>query len=260
MSYQIRLPVFEGPFDLLFHLIEQEEINIWDIPIARITGQYLDYLCSLTELDLDVAGEFLVMAATLLAIKARLLLPAPPCEDEEATDGMAEPDPRLTLVARLLEYRRFKEAGQTLRQLAAGRDRLFPRGFSRIAGRVAPLFTRPVGDLTVPDLAAAMQTVLAAYRPPAPADVLPRRQVSVADRVTELRKILSKRQVVAFRDILPPHPSRYDIVVSFLALLELVRLDVCAAVQQGLFGPIELTGLTGPPSGARVKLEEATSG
>lgn len=238
MSYLIELPAFAGPFDLLFHLIEQDEINIWDIPIARITEQYLAYIDTLTELDLDVAGEYLVMAATLLAIKARLLLPAAPSGSEE--EGEAAADPRLALVARLLEYRQYKEAGQALRHIITSREKLYPRGYNRAPGPAPPIYAHPVGDATTADLLQALRTVLSIYRPPAPEAAIPREYVSVDERVSQLRRIMARRRITSFQSLLPPQPTRRDVVVTFLALLELVRTGFCAAVQEQLFGPIEL--------------------
>jgi len=240
MSYHISLPMFEGPFDLLFHLIESEEIDIWDIPIARITEQYLEYIVSLAELDLSIAGEFLVMAATLLAIKARLLLPVT-TESTTNEEEQQNSDPRLSLVARLLEYRRFKEAGLTLSQLASGRDKLYPRGYARSVTPVKPLFTRPIGDVTLAQLAKAMQTVQAIYEPPASTTAIPGRRLSVIERIDQLQRLLLKKECMSFSDLFSSQATRADIVVTFLALLELVRQGLCVAVQQQQFGPIELS-------------------
>lgn len=236
MSYQVRLPEFEGPFELLFHLIEREEVDIWDIPIARITEQYLEYIASIQELDLELAGEFLVMAATLLALKARLLLPSPSGPDGET----GEADPRLELVERLLEYRRFKETAQALRELAAGRDRLYPRGNMALPPEMTPRFTNPVGQCTVADLLKAMYDVLTAYSPPPPVVAVPRRIITVEGRLEELSAIFALRPFCSFYSLLPSQPTRQDVVVTFLALLELVRQGMLRTAQEHPFGTIDV--------------------
>lgn len=246
MSYQVRLPVFEGPFELLFHLIEQEEVAIWDIPIARIAEQYLEYIATMQELDLELAGEFLVMAATLLAIKARLLLPQPEA-DEAATEEAV--DPRMELVARLLEYRRFREAAHELSQLGAGRDRLFARGYTPPPVGLAPLYTRPIGKATISDLAHAMRVVLEAYQPPPPTVAVPRRRLTVEGRVADLQAMFARNPFCSFHSLLPKRPTRQDVVVTFLALLELIRRGMLRAKQPTPFGSIDVTkDMSDPPS------------
>lgn len=239
MSYQVRLSVFEGPFDLLFHLIEQEEVDIWDIPVARITEQYLEYLTSIDELDLESAGEFLVMAATLLAIKARMLLPTPPTEADE--EGGEATDPRAELVTRLLEYRRYREAAAVLADLAAGRDRLHPRGWTHCPDWSQPRFSRPVGEATVGDLWRAMRDVLNAYQPPPPTVAIPRRLVTIEGCIKHIEQAVQARPFCLFRHLLSETPTRQDVVVTFLALLELIHRGSLHAEQSETFGPIEIS-------------------
>jgi segregation and condensation protein A len=243
MSYQVCLPIFEGPFELLFHLIEKDEVAIWDIPIAHITEQYLDYITTLQELDLEVAGEFLVMAATLLAIKARSLLP--PAETEDTDEIQA--DPRLELVNRLLEYRRFRSAAQTLNACQTGRDRLYPRGYTAVPESMRPLFTRPVGNATLADLTAAMRVVLDAYQPPAPTVAIPRRVLTVDGRISAIKHMLMQYPHCTFQSLLPEHPTKQDIVVTFLALLELVRRGLLRVMQSEPFGNIDLSRCVDEP-------------
>jgi segregation and condensation protein A len=121
MSYNFKLQVFEGPLDLLLHLIQKQEIDIYDIPVAEITDQYLSHLWAMEQLDLEVTSEFLVMAATLLSIKAKMLLPKPPLQDENAEETI---DPREELVLRLLEYKRYKEAAEKFRQMEKEQSRV----------------------------------------------------------------------------------------------------------------------------------------
>ncbi|HHT27532.1 MAG TPA: segregation/condensation protein A [Firmicutes bacterium] len=237
MSYQVCLPIFEGPFELLFHLIEKEEVAIWDIPIARITEQYLDYITTLQELDLELAGEFLVMAATLLAIKARALLP--PADSDDVDE--IQVDPRLELVNRLLEYRRYRSAAQALSAFQAGRDKLYSRGFTPVPADMRPLFIHPVGKATVKDLVAAMQVVLEAYQPPAPTVAVPRRALTVEGRIRAIESMLLQYPHCTFQSLLPKHPTKQDVVVTFLALLELVRRGLLRVAQAEPFGNIELS-------------------
>jgi segregation and condensation protein A len=237
MSYQVRISVFEGPFDLLFHLIEQEEVEIWDIPVARITEQYLEYLAAIDELDLESAGEYLVMAATLLAIKARLLLPTPLSESEEC-EGV---DPRLELVSRLLEYRRYREAAAALADLAVGRDLLHPRGRTQYSDWSQPRFPRPVGEATVDDLQRAMREVLNAYQPPPPTVAIPRRVVTIEGCIRDIEQAVQAKPFCSFRHLLPATPTRQDVVVTFLALLELIHRGLLSAEQSEIFGPIEIS-------------------
>ncbi|MGI6081405.1 MAG: segregation and condensation protein A [Limnochordia bacterium] len=238
MDYQIRLSAFEGPFDLLFHLIEQEKVDIWDIPIARITEQYLEYLASVDELDLESAGEYLVMAATLLAIKARLLLPQPACESEEECE---EVDPRHELVNRLLVYRQFREAAAVLADLRAGRHLLYPRGQTPHPDWSQPRFTRPVGEATVEDLRRAMHEVLQAYRPPPATAAIPRRAITVEGCIKRIEKAIRESSLCSFRYLLPAAPTRQDVIVTFLALLELIHRDLLRVEQPAAFAPIEIS-------------------
>ena len=176
MAYQIHLPIFEGPFDLLFHLIKQQKIDLKEIPIAEITEQYLNYLTALEEIDLDMAGEFLVMAATLLSIKVRMLLPEPAAADETEEEPV---DPQQLLIARLLEYNRYKEAAAELDRLSRGREKLFPRGAVIPLSSLGCRYTRPVGDLTVRDLKAAMESLSAVAEPPDLTPIIPEVRVTV---------------------------------------------------------------------------------
>jgi len=189
----VRLDVFEGPLDLLLHLIKKNEVQITDIPIASITDQYLALLEELPELNLDGAGEYLVMAATLMYIKSRMLLPADP--DDE---GEAEADPRAELVHQLLEYQRFREAAADL-------------GDRRVLGR----------------------DVFAAAGEPEPG-------LSIAECVARILARFTLGSRVEFAEVFSPEAGRGEVIVTFLALLELIRLKVVRAVQHDRFGPIQL--------------------
>lgn len=223
------LPAFEGPLDLLLHLIRRAEVDIYDIPIAEITRQYLDYLAAMEELDLAIAGEYLVMAATLVEIKARMLLPQPP-----AAEGDEEPeDPRTELVERLLEYERYRAAVETLRLWEEKRGTLFFR--HALENPDDYLLPVPAGDLTAQALVAALQRVLASAdmaETPISA-IVPTRRVSLRMRMVEVvRRLRSHPEGTTFDELLEPPLDLYLIVITFLAVLELLRTGRVAAHQK----------------------------
>lgn len=235
------LPTFEGPLDLLLHLIRENRVDIYDIPIAEITQQYLEYLDLLEELDLAVAGEYLVMAATLLEIKSRMLLPqAPPSEAEE------EEDPRAELVQRLLEYQRYQGTVETLRGWEEDRARLFFRGALENPDDYAlPLLE---GELTGAHLAAALVKILerAGVAEDTVTAVVPRRKVSLRLKMAEvLRKVRGYEKGLDFELLFEPPLYRYDIVLTFLAVLELLRLGRLKAKQKRAEEPIVLVPVVG---------------
>lgn len=235
MEYHIRLQLYEGPLALLVDLIEAREIDIWNIPIAEITEQYLAYLATMEELNLEIGGEFIVMAATLLAIKARMLLPQEdPVDDLDWAEDEAE-DPRAELVRRLLEYRQFRDAGRALG------ERLNERGI--VAGRGAPAppgtvrYVNPVGKATVMDLARAYQRLLESLEASEPKVPLPQTTVTLEERVEQVLDAVRRSGLVPF-DTLCRKKDRRFVVVTFLAVLELVRQGAARALQSNVFGPI----------------------
>ena len=238
----VRLPIFEGPLDLLLHLIKRNEVQITDIPIATITDQYLAMLEELPELNLDGAGEYLVMAATLMYIKSRMLLPQAG-EDEEA-----EEDPRAELVQQLVEYQRFREVAVALGE----RNVLYRDVFAGAGEPVAPGADHeaPVRDASLADLLDALRDVLARIRPPRAHDVQ-REGLSMRECVTRILAgfVLGPRR--EFASLFGPDADRAEVIVIFLALLELIRLRVVRARQAERFGAIALELAVGT-------LEEAT--
>ncbi len=232
-AYAIRLENFEGPLDLLIHLIKQNEVNIYDIPIALITAQYLEYLDLMQELDLDVAGEFVVMAATLIHIKSRMLLPRPDPEQEDL-----EEDPREVLVRRLLEHQRYKAAAELLHE----RETLREAQWLRPDGRVAAI----AGDDYEPELEVDLFSLLAAFRAvlerasKRPRVDLPPEQVSIEDRIGQLLARLSETEACGFEDLFGDVWSKTDLIVTFLALLEMIRLRLVRVFQAGQFGVIRI--------------------
>ena len=232
MSYRIKLDIFEGPLDLLLHLVKKNEVELSDIPVATITDQYLAYLGLLQQLDLDVAGEYLVMAATLLHLKSRLLLP-----EEETSEEEEGEDPRAELARQLLEYQRFKEAAEMLSR----RDLLDRDVFTR-----APLQdeadTEPdiVYDVSLGDLLDALQDVLKRAAPEVVHEVI-LEQVSLREQLCFVLDMLRERTAVVFTDLFPSGVRRLQILVTFLAVLELVRTRMVQIHQEEHFGPIVLT-------------------
>jgi segregation and condensation protein A len=240
-SYHIKLDRFEGPLDLLLHLIKKEEIDIYDIPIAHITQQYLSYIEMMQMLDLDVAGEFLVMAATLMRIKARMLLPASPVEEEE------EEDPRQELVRRLLEYKRFKEVAESLRGREDDRRLVFERGFSELVPENEDV---ELEETTLFDLLDAFRQALARVVD-APVHEIEAEGLDVILRIEEISELLRQKGKVLFSELLEGARTRIEIIGTFISILELMRLGRAGAVQRRVFGEIWIFALEEQGSGAR---------
>ncbi len=220
----VSLEVFEGPLDLLLHLIRKHEIDIFDIPVSFITDRYLEYLAAMQELQLDIAAEYLEMAATLAHIKSQMLLPDEPVEEEAEEEG---PDPREELVRRLLEYKKYKEAARDISQkFLLGRHTF-------LSGAESPEpETRIVADITVFDLLDVVQALIEKARekgregPQLVAD-----RITVAERITQVADILRDRERVTFPELLSENFTVFDVVITFLAILEMVKLHMISAVQ-----------------------------
>lgn len=233
---RFHLPAFEGPLDLLLHLIRENEIDIYDIPIAEITRQYMDHLAQWESLDLAVAGEYLVMAATLVEIKSRMLLPQPPRQEAEGPE-----DPRTELVQRLLEYQRYQGTVETLRGWEELRARVFFRG--ALENPEDYLLPVAAGDLSAESLLAALRRVLAsAGVDVAPVTaIIPRRRTSLRMKMAEvLRRVRAFPEGLEFERLFDAAWLRCEIVMTFLALLELVRLGRVRAEQKQPLGEIWL--------------------
>jgi len=231
----VRVASFEGPLDLLIHLIRKNEVNIYDIPIALITQQYLVAIELLQELNLDVAGEFLVMAATLIHIKSKMLLPRP--ETASGVEGEEE-DPRDALVRRLLEHEKFKAAAGLLHE----REELRSAQWQRPDERVAAL----AGDDYEPELEVDLFTLLTAFQAVVqrakhrPKVLLPPEQVPVEVRIEQLLARLSENDACGFDELFADVDDRAGLIVTFLALLEMIRLKLVRVFQAGSFGPIRV--------------------
>jgi segregation and condensation protein A len=231
--YPVRLQNFEGPLDLLLHLIKKHEVNVYDIPVHLVTQQYLDYLDLMSELNLDVAGEFLVMAATLIHIKSRMLLPRPDPAQEDP-----EEDPREALMRQLVEHQRFKAAAELLHEKEIQRS----AQWGRPDGRVAEV----LGEAPEPEIEVDLFSLMTAFRQVLervrhrPRVVLPTEQVPIEQRIDELLARLSEQEACGFDELFADVNSRAGIIVTFLALLEMIRLKVVRVFQQGNFGPIRV--------------------
>jgi segregation and condensation protein A len=227
-KYKVQLEVFEGPLDLLLYLIQKEEIDIHDIPISSITQQYLRYLEMMRLLDLDIAGEFVLMAATLMHIKSRMLLPPeeqPPLEEEE--------DPRLDLVRQLVEYKKFKEIAEDLSQKEYSQSKLF----QRVAAQDTISSDQKKLDVSLFDLLGAFSAVLKRLQADGLREVY-EEQFTVADKILFVRDLIRRQGKVGFSELFQGVVSRGEVVVTFLALLELMRLNELRSFQEVPFGPI----------------------
>ena len=233
--YNIKIPVFEGPFDLLLHLIKENKIDIYDIPIALITGQYLQYIEMMKELSLEIAGEFLVMAATLIHIKSRMLLPP-----EEEISPEEQEDPRIELVQRLLEYQKFKEGALSLRQREEEWMKVFRKEPMSGEADEGELY---LFDINLFDLLEAFKKIL----DKAPPDVvsITKETLTVKDRMSRIMEILEGQEAVRFEEVFriggtdqEESVTRVQLIVTFIALLELIRLGLARAYQEREFGKI----------------------
>lgn len=230
-EYKIKLEIFEGPMALLMHLIEKDELDIHDIPIAKVTEQYLSYLKALEEFNIDIASEFLVMAASLLQIKSRLLLPRP----EHVADGFEEVgDPRKELIERLLEYRKFKQLASILEEMGSQRQRYY----TRLPQEFAEQVLLPSG-LTLNDLLSALASLMAEEE--VNYALVEHEEVSVQDKMNDIITMLTKHNGrMKFSDTIIRSGSRPEMIAAFLAILELIKLRRIAIVQQVQFGSIFL--------------------
>jgi len=218
---QVTLPVFEGPLDLLLHLIKQNKIDIYDIPIALITKQYLEYLELMKELDIEIASEFLLMAATLIYIKSKMLLPK-----QEQTEE--EEDPRKELVEQLIEYEKIKKASNFLKEQYLIWSKAFPRNTSQ----EEELFLE---ELSIFDLLQALKKIL---DKPEPKIYVPVETVKVEEKIEQILNVLRLHKSITFQELFEHNSSRLEIIVTFLALLELLRLRLVKAYQKNPFGEI----------------------
>lgn len=234
-AFAVHLDNFDGPLDLLLHLIKKHEVNIYDIPIALITAQYLDVIELMHALNLDVAGEYLVMAATLIHIKSKMLLPRP---ETAATVEGEEDDPRDALVRRLVEHQKFRAAAELLHEREQVRAAQWQRPDERVAA-IAGDDYEPELEVDLFSLLNAFQSVLQRLKK-RPKPFLPAEQVPIEVRIEQLLERLSETEACGFEDLFADVEDRAGIIVTFLALLEMIRLKLVRVFQSGGFGPIRV--------------------
>jgi segregation and condensation protein A len=233
--FPVKLEVFEGPLDLLLHLIKKHELDIYDIPIALITRQYLDYIGLMQDLQLDVAGDFLVMAATLIHIKSRSLLPRPAPEQEDP-----EEDPREALVRRLVEHQKFKAAAELLHDRETVRSAQWSRPDERIAALAGEgLDKEPELEVDLFSLMTAFKAIVERAKQ-RPATYLPMEQMPLEMRIEQLMVRLAGVEALGFEELFDDVAQRVDLIVTFLAILEMIRLKVLRVFQSGTGGPIRV--------------------
>ena len=233
-DYKVKLEIFEGPLDLLLYLIKRDELDIYDISIERITRQYLEYLQAFKELNIDVAGEFIVMAANLLYIKSRSLLPVDQQPPEEEAE---EDDPRWELIRQLIEYKKFKEAAAQLHDRALEQENTFVRGGISTSEGVRPLL---LGEVGIFQLINAFQNVIKRVEARDELQQIFGENYTVSDKIETILARVSEGGALKFSELFAEMASRIEIVVTFLALLELIRLKQVRAIQPGQFGEIEI--------------------
>ncbi len=235
MSYKLKLEIFEGPLDLLLYLIKKDEIDIYDIPIAQVTEQYLEYIEMMKLLNLDVIGDFLVMAATLMHIKSKMLLPPDPAEVVPE-----EEDPRDELVRRLLEYKRFKEVAEELKGRESFRQDLFTRMVDEARMKEIKNDAKEVYfEASLFDLINAFTKALRKVAEK-PVYALTKEEYTVEMKIHNILHVLMDQASVLLSELFGQCKSKMEIIVTFMAILELIRLKEIVILQKQLFGEIEL--------------------
>ena len=237
-DYKVKLEIFEGPLDLLLYLIKRDEIDIYEISIERITRQYLEYLQAFEELNIDLAGEFVAMAANLIYLKSRSLLPVdqqPPEEDAE------EDDPRWELIRQLIEYKKFKEAAAQLHLRELEQERIFAReeGSSPPTEGLLRL-----GEVGIFQLINAFQNVIKRVEARQDLQEIPGERFSVSEKIDTILQRVGAGGRIRFSDLFGAIVSRLEVVVTFIALLELIRLKQVRAIQKNIFDEIEIASAT----------------
>lgn len=241
MALNIKIDAFEGPFDLLFHLIEKNQIDIYDIPIAELTEQYLNYIDEITESQLDSASEFLVMAATLLSIKSKMLLPKLK-QDVELELVATEDDcvdPRSELMNKLLEYKKFKEISMLLKKREQEQELIF----KKLPEDLSLMWTNEItlAEVTFEDIRLAFKSVLYKKKPEERVSKVRKDPMPLSRRVIEIYRMLRHKSKIFFSRLYDKKTSKLEIITTFLAVLELVKMKRINAVQEKQFGEIVLT-------------------
>ena len=237
-DYKVKLEVFEGPLDLLLYLIKQDEIDIYDISLERITSQYLEYLQAFKELNIELAGEFIVMAANLIYLKSRSLLPL---DQQPPEEDAGEEDPRWELIRQLIEYKKFKEAATELYFRELQQERMFAREGASSSALQEPL---RLGEVGIFQLINAFQTVIKRIEARQELQEIFGERFSVSEKIDMILRRVGTGAPLRFSDLFGEVVSRVEVVVTFLALLELIRLRQVRAFQKSVFEEIEIAAAT----------------
>jgi segregation and condensation protein A len=235
-EYKVKFEVFEGPLDLLLYLIKKEEVDIYEVNLTKLATQFIEYIEMMREFDLEIAGEFLVMASTLMFIKSRELLPV---DQQAQIEGEEEgEDPRWELIRQLVEYKKFKDAAAQLQTLEARQENVFPR----VPGKLEFVEDKPAPkpDVSIFDLLNAVNTVLKRFEKREDTRDIFEDKWTVSEKIEYVVRVLASREQVRFSELFEDATSRSEVVCTFLALLELIRLKQLVCVQAGDFGEIEI--------------------
>jgi len=247
MALNVKLEAFERPLDLLLHLIEKERIDIYDIPISELTDQYLSYISEMDEAHLDLASEFLVMAATLLSIKSKMLLPKQKNEGVqlELAATVEDLDPREELVNRLLEYKKYKEIAVELKNMEAFQSRIFKRNPEDLSFLKKEEFS--ITNLTLDDLMSTYLNIINAEKRVEPIHIVKRDLIPISRKIKDVFKyICSCSSIIKFSSLLKNIRSKAEKIVTFLAVLELIKMNKISAEQESIFGEITIYRKGGP--------------
>lgn len=234
MSYKIKLDIFEGPLDLLLYLVKKDHLNIYDIPVAAVTEQYLQYIELMRFLDLNIAGEFLVMASTLIHIKSRMLLPPEPIQEGILQE---EEDPRAELVRKLLEYEKYKQAAALLRQKEISRQNVFTR--APIEMRASGVSGEVYFEASLFDLISAFSKALKDIPKELFYEVI-KDEWTVEEKIHDLLHLFLNKSVVCLSELFAMAKNKLELVVTFLAVLELIRLKEIIIAQKETFGEVQV--------------------
>jgi segregation and condensation protein A len=243
-EYKVKFEVFEGPLDLLLYLVKKEEVDIYEVDLTKLATQFIEYIEVMRMLDLEIAGEFLVMAATLMYIKSRELLPKD--QQVQAEEEEDEADPRWELIRQLVEYKKFKDAAAQLQVREIEQESIYPRRPGKLEFDV----DRPIPrtEVSIFDLLNAVNVVLKRFgQRDDPRDIFEEKW-SVSEKIENLMKLATEKPNVKFSELFPETASRSEVVCTFLALLELIRLKQLICVQSEDFGDIDITKAPPQPS------------
>jgi len=235
VSYQIKIENFEGPLDLLLYFIRRDELDIYDIPISRITKDFISVISEWKRLNLIIAGDFIVMASTLMRVKAKMLIPRPELDD----DGIRL-DPREELINQLIDYSRFKDAASFLKQMNEESSLMTPRQFQQsINPDSADTLNLVLEDITLFDIASYFKNVME-KRPIISQFELSREPIKLEQQKEIILKRLNEKGRLSFKNLTKKIQSKLELIVTFLAILDLIRVGICHAVQDAIFGELEL--------------------